>query len=198
MMMRDHTVFAVVLLVFAIGFYSFTSVSPTGQAYGVYSVGELYDGPVTTAAGNHFWSDNNPQPLGNPLRVKSLFEGEVNEERGTIQLCVERALQYLHRATFEEAKYQFRRTSVCMGVNPENLDIDGDGFLTREDIEISEAYYSLSGITKIQKNELNELLPCSASNEGRRIFLSGEYKTCINLRNSPGYKFLNWDMFGYV
>ena len=57
--MRDHTVFAVVLLVFAIGFYSFSSGAPTGQAYGVYSSGDYYTGPVTTYKSSTFTSDNN-------------------------------------------------------------------------------------------------------------------------------------------
>ncbi len=198
--MRDHTVFAVVLLVFAIGFYSFTSGSLTGQMFGVYTVGEYYDGPVTTAKGVDFWSDNNYPLLGNPLRVNSMYEGEIKSTRAIIQLCIERALQSSHQASFRAAELYFKHTGVCTGVNPKDLDVDGDGLLTRNDIRIAYAHYSKSGYTKIQKNEINKLLLCSASNEGKRIW-SGAYKKyleCTNLKGYPGFMFLNMDLFGYV
>lgn len=199
--MRDHTIFAVVLLVFAVGFYSFTSGSPTGQAYGVYSVGEYYDGPVNTFRTTNTWSESGDFALlGNPLRVKSMFDGEINLDRATVELCVGRALQNAHQASYEEAKFKFRLTRTCKDINPADLDVDSSGFLDWRDVILTHKYYSKSGYTKVQKNEINQLLLCSASNEGKRIW-SGAYKRyleCTNLKGYPGFMFLTMDLFGYV
>ena len=199
--MRDHTVFAVVLLVFAIGFYSFSSGAPTGQAYGVYSSGDYYTGPVTTYKSSTFTSDNNFPLLGNPSRVMSLFEGEINLDRVTIQNCIERAITQTNKASYREAELQFKLAGgVCKGIEPTDLDINGDGGLSRQDVEIANAYYSKSVWTKGQKEQINNVMLCGSSNEGKRIW-SGAYREfleCTNLQGYEGFKFLRADLFAYV
>ena len=200
--MRDHTVFAVVLLVFAVGFYSFTSGSPTGQMFGAYTVGEYYnpdDGPVYTYRYDKFESDNNYPLLGNPIRVNSMYEGkEITLPRTVITDCIERALKNANnRATFREAELQYTRANVCKGVDPADLDLNGDGYLSYQDTAIAEAHYSLSAYSKSEKNRINTELYCGYGNRGKIIFFDGEYQTCSNLKGSPGFQFLTQDFWAY-
>lgn len=199
--MRDHTVFAIALLVFAVGFYSFNTGVPTGQVYGIYTSGEYYTGPVTTYKSDTFTSDNNFPLLGNPLRVNILFEGEINLDRVTIQNCIERAVTQTNKASYREAELQFKLAGgVCKGVSPEELDINGDGGISRQDMEIANAYYSKEAWSKGQKEQINNVMLCGSSNEGKRIW-SGAYRKfleCTNLQGYEGFMFLRTDLFAYV
>ncbi len=200
--MRDHTVFAIVLLVFAVGFYSFNSGVPTGQAYGVYTTGEYYTGSVNTYKSSNFDSNNNYPLLGNPSRVMSLFEGEIKLDRSTIQDCIYRAIDtQTNEASFKEAELQFKLAGgVCKGVSPEDLDINKDGVLSRQDVDIANAYYSKNVWTKGQKEKLNNVLLCGWSNEGKTIW-SGPYKRileCTNLNGYKGFDFVKTDLFAYL
>ncbi len=193
--MRNHTIFAITFLVFSIGIFGYSNGAVTGQAF----TDNFYTGPVTTYAHRAALSDDHAI-TGSGLRVRSMLDEEkVKLDKSTVQLCVERALKFSNRISYDGARYYFNFVGVCDSIDPEDLDLDNDGWISRKDVSVANSLFSFSGLNLAQKNKINNYILCGESNAGKTLWFSmyGEHRTCTNLKHEDGFEFLNFDVYAY-
>jgi len=140
--MKEHTIFAAVFLILAIGFVSFSTTGVTGKAFEEYgqftgTYDTRYSGPVTTT----YSSEVDPVLVGYPSREYSLIKNpsayDISIDRKILRICLGHLREHNRDVYLEDAEKVLRPIGLANECLPaEQLDINKDGILNAKDDEL--------------------------------------------------------------